>query len=412
MKRYVIAALTLMSAADVFGAGYQLNLQGVRQMATGGAGTAWPWDASTIFYNPGGLGRLKSIQGYASLGLYMPSTAYGSSMSTARTHPQTFAPFNIYFGGPIQEDSKFALGLGVYSTSHIGAEWDDDWQGSHMVRSIRFKATMFQPTISYRLGDFMSVGAGFVYGAGTFDMNYALPYHGMLGPQSNLGDNGEANLHANANGVGFNLGIQMRPSDNLQFGLTYRSQVVMNIVGGRASFTTPLSLQGDYPNTSFDSYLPLPQVASFGMGVRASERLTLLLDLNYTGWKSHDSMRINFEQHTDRLQNMHTPRHYKNTLTARIGGNYKISKVVSAMLGGYYDPTPVTKGYVSPDMPDADRVALTAGLAIKPMPRFTILAGFEGMTSVKRTASYDYGGFSGTYKTQSATTSLAVYYNF
>ncbi len=412
MKKRVLAALVLLSSMDLFGAGYQMNLQGIRQMATGGAGTAWPWDASTIFYNPGGLGRLKSIQGYASFGLFMPTTAYGSSMSSSTTHSQTFVPFNFYFGGPIQEDSKFALGLGVYSTSHMGAEWDDDWQGSHMVRSIRFKAVMFQPTISYRVGDFLSVGAGFVYGAGTFDMTYALPYHGLLGPQSNLGDNGEARLHSNANGVGFNLGIQLRPSDNLQFGLTYRSQVVMNIVGGNASFTTPASLESAYPNTTFDSYLPLPQVASFGMGVRANEHLTLLLDLNYTGWSTHDSMRINFEQHTDRLQNMHTPRHYRNTLSARVGANYKISKVVSVMLGGYYDPTPVKNGFVSPDMPDANRVAGTAGIAIKPLPRFTILAGFEAMTSTKRTGTYNYGGFSGTWKSESATSALAVYYNF
>jgi len=412
MKKQVLAALILLSSTNLFGAAYQLNLQGVRQMAMGGTGTAWPWDASTIFYNPGGLGRLRSVQGYASMSLYMPSTAYGSPMSSTRTQSQTFVPFNVYVGGPIQEDSKFALGLGVYSTSHMGNTWDDDWQGSHMVRSIRFKAIMFQPTISYRVGDFLSVGAGFVYGAGTFDMNYALPYHGLLGPQTINGDNGEGTLHSNANGVGFNLGIQLRPSDNLQFGLTYRSQVVMNMTGGQASFTTPLSLANDYPTTSFDSYLPLPQVASFGMGIRASDHLILQFDLNYTGWSSHDSMRINFGTQTERLKNMHTPRHYRNTLTPRIGANYKISKVVSVMLGGYYDPTPVTNKYVAADVPDANRVAVTAGLALRPFPRFTILAGLEGMTSTKRVASYDYGGFSGTYKTESATTSLAVYYNF
>ena len=127
-------------------------------------------------------------------------------------------------------------------------------------------------------------------------------------------DNGEGTLHSNANGVGFNVGIQLRPSDNLQFGLTYRSQVVMNMTGGQASFTTPLSLANDYPTTSFDSYLPLPQVASFGMGIRASEHLILQLDLNYTGWSSHDSMRINFGTQTERLKNMHTPRHHRHPL--------------------------------------------------------------------------------------------------
>ena len=124
------------------------------------------------------------------------------------------------------------------------------------------------------------------------------------------------------------------------------------------------------------------------------------------------SLKINFKDHTDALHNMHAPRHYKNTLTPRVGANYKISKVVSVMAGAAYDPTPAPNGFVSPELPDADRVLLTCGVAVKPLPRFTILAAFESINSIKRNASYDFGGFSGTYKTQAATPALAVYYNF
>src|SRR4051812_33616579 len=110
MKKHVLAALFLLSTITTFGAGYQVNMQGLRQLAMGGSGTAWPWDASTIFYNPGGLARLKGIQAYASVGFIMPSTAFGNTMSHATTERQTFTPFNLYVGGPIQQDSKFALG--------------------------------------------------------------------------------------------------------------------------------------------------------------------------------------------------------------------------------------------------------------------------------------------------------------
>ena len=415
MKKHVLAALILLSSISLFGAGYQVNLEGIRQLAMGGTGTAWPWDAATIFYNPGGLARLKSIQAYASIGLIMPSTAYGSSMSSARTRPQTFTPFNVYVGGPVQQDSKFALGLGIYTPAGVGLKWDNNWQGQYIIQSIQFNAIFFQPTISYRVGDFLSVGAGFVYGTGSMDLTQALPVHGMNGPGIPplvTGDNGEAHLQGNANGVGFNVGVHLKPSDNLQVGFTYRSQVNMSVSGGSATFTVPNSLATSFPNTHFDTYLPLPQVASFGIGIRPAERLTLQFDLNYTGWNSYDSLKINFVDHTPALQDMHEPRHYRNTLTPRIGANYKISKVVSVMLGGYYDPTPVTNGYVSPDLPDADRIAVTCGIAIKPMPRFTILAAFDGTTSVKRNGSYDVAGFSGTYKTEAATTALGIYYNF
>ncbi len=411
MKKHLLASLILLSSINLFGAGYQLNLQGIRQMAQGGTGTAWPWDASTIFYNPAGLARLKNIQAYASIVFLMPSTAYGSNMSSARTHQQTFTPFNIYIGGPIQEDSRFALGLGVYNNAGQGMKWDDDWQGAYMVQSVNFNAIMFQPTLSYRISNFLSVGAGFVYGTGTFDMTQALPVHGQNGPQIIYGNNGQAHLKGTASGVGFNAGLHFKPSDNFQIGLTYRSQVTMDVTGGSAYFTVPTSLQDKFPNTHFNTYLPLPQVASIGIGVRPAERLTVNFDLSYVGWNSYDSLKINFDQQTDALQNMHAPRHYKNTWVPRIGANYKISKVVSVMLGGNYDASPVPDNYVSPDLPDADRVNITCGASIKPFHRFTVMAAFEGTSSVKRTGKYTYGNFEGTYKTEALSVGLGVYYN-
>jgi long-chain fatty acid transport protein len=82
------------------------------------------------------------------------------------------------------------------------------------------------------------------------------------------------------------------------------------------------------------------------------------------------------------------------------------------MAGGAYDPTPVSNDFVSPDLPDANRIVLTCGLSIKPLPRFTILAALEGVTSVTRDGYYEFGNFRGLYKTEALTPGLGVYYNF
>ena len=135
MKKVLFGAALLLSTVTSFGAGYQLNLQGLRELAMGGTGTAWPWDASTIYYNPGGLARLKNIQVYASGLMIMPSTAFGNSIIannqpiSANTNTQSFTPFNFYVGGRLQENSKFALGLGIYTAAGIGLQWNDDWIG-------------------------------------------------------------------------------------------------------------------------------------------------------------------------------------------------------------------------------------------------------------------------------------------
>ena len=414
MKKHLLAASFLLSTITSFGAGYDINLEGLRQVAMGGTGTAWPWDASTIYYNPAGLSRLKGIQAYASISLIMPTTAFSNQVNSGMqstnitSQSRTFTPFNVYIGGPVQDGSRIAIGLGIYTPGGAGLTWDNNWLGQYLVQSITLKAVSFQPTISYHVSDFLCVGAGFVYTTGSLDFSQAMPVHSYQGPGF---DNGQAQLHGSANGVGFNLGAQMKFSDNLQVGLTYRSQVNMSITGGSANFTVPTALRDSFPNTRFDSQLPLPQVASIGVGYRVND-WTLQLDLNYTGWNSFDSLRFNFAQHTSVLQNEHLPRHYRNTLTPRIGANYKVSKVVSLMAGAAYDPTPVANGFVSPELPDQDRIVITCGLSVKPLPRFTILAALELTDGIKRAATYNYAGFNGTYKTEAATPGIGMYYNF
>lgn len=414
MKKHILSASLVLTTLTSFGAGYQVNLEGLRQMAMGGAGTAWPWDASTIFYNPGGLARLKNLQVYGSIADIMPATAYGNVQGSTTTQSQSFTPFNIYFGGTVKEGSRLALGLGIYTPFGTGLTWNYDWPGRYLVQQINLSCVFIQPTVSYKISNFLSVGGGFIYASGKFNLDNALPVQDMNTTGTSRYADGEAHLHGTGNGVGFNLGIQMKASEKLQFGITYRSQVNMDLNGGTATFTVPASLATAFPNTRFSSSLPLPQVASIGIGYKPlnNEKLTLVLDLNYTGWNSFDSLRFNFDTHTSSLTDMHLPRHYRNTLTTRLGGNYKISKTVSVMAGASYDPTPVVNGFVSPDLPDADRINLSCGASVKPCKRVTIIAACEFTTTAKHASTYDYGNFNGTYTTQAITPGIGAYYNF
>ena len=45
----------LLASSSAFAGGYQVALQGQRQIGMGHTGTALAYDASSIFFNPGGL---------------------------------------------------------------------------------------------------------------------------------------------------------------------------------------------------------------------------------------------------------------------------------------------------------------------------------------------------------------------
>lgn len=416
MKKQVLFTASLLLASAVsFGAGFQLNLQGLRQLAMGGTGTAMPWDASTIFYNPAGLSRIKGVQVSASALLIMPNVQYAQSPTgsyTARSQSQTFTPFNVYLGASLGKG--WGVGVGVYTPFGSGLKWDDNWTGRYLIQSIELQSIFIQPTLSYRINEVVSVGAGFVYAMGNLDLNQALPV------QNANGQDGKLNLNGNANGIGFNAGVHIKASDKVQFGITYRSQVNMKLKSGDATFTVPASLQaasataatGFFPANKFSTELPLPQVLSAGIAVRPIKKLTLQFDVNYVGWSAYDSLKIDFEQTNNTVQNNHAPRMYENKLIFRLGGNYNINRHFSVMAGGAIDPTPVADGFVSPELPDANHTVLTCGVAVRPIPGLSILAALEYVTTAKREGAYNVYNFNGTYQTKAITPGIGINYTF
>lgn len=403
-----MAALLLPPAA-AFSAGYQLNLQGLRQLAMGGGGTAMPWDAATIFYNPGGLARLTGMQAYGSIQMILPRVEYLNQETgqTARTENKVFTPFNVYVGGTLKGADKLGFGVGVYTPFGSGTTWDDSWTGRYITQSIYLQSIFIQPTISYRICDEVSIGAGFVYAIGNTEIIRAVPV------QNASGYDGQAKLSGDAKGMGYNVGISFRASERLHFGVSYRSRVDMHVEDGDVTFSNiPTVLTGNFPNTSFDATLPLPEVLSVGAAWKPLERFTVQVDFNLVGWNAYDSLAFNYGDAVNGSMRNSVARRYQNRLAARIGGHYQATDALGIMLGAAYDPTPVRDGYVSPDLPDANRIVLTGGLSCKLTKGLSLLAAVEYVSSEKRHASYDEAAFGGTYQTKAVTPGIGLTYDF
>lgn len=408
MRKFsLLTTAGMLSASIAFSAGFQLNLQGLRQLAMGGGGVATPWDASAIFYNPGALSNIGSFQVYGSALFIMPKVQYIENKpggASSRTVAQTFTPFNLYVGGPVKEGSKLGVGLGVYTPFGSGVKWDDEWTGRYVTQDIGLQSVFIQPTVSYRISDMVSIGGGFIYAIGSFHTSRAIP------AQNASGADGKGELKGNASGMGYNIGIQLKANDQLNFGISYRSKVKMEVDAGDATFTVPASLATRFPATTFKAELPLPEVLSVGMSYKPLEKLTLQLDFNLTGWKTYRELKFDYAD--EAIEDTESPRNYHNRIATRIGGHYQATKAFALMLGGAYDPSPVIDNYVSPDLPDANRVVLTGGFTIKPTKKLTILAAIEYVSSEKRKANYAEANLSGTYQTKAITPGIGVSYDF
>jgi long-chain fatty acid transport protein len=212
--------------------------------------------------------------------------------------------------------------------------------------------------------------------------------------------------------MGYNVGISFKASDRLHFGISYRSRVDMRVESGDATFTVPTSVASSFPNTSFDATLPLPEVLSVGAGWKPLEHLTLQLDLNLTRWNAFDTLAFNYQQPVNGSSRTSAARLYQRRLATRLGAHYQASKSLAFMVGGAYDPSPVRDGFVSPDLPDANRIVLTGGISYKILPKLTALAAVEYVTSDKRDGSYDEASFGGRYQTKAITPGIGITYDF
>ncbi|MCD6064251.1 MAG: fadL [Flavipsychrobacter sp.] len=410
MKKHVLIATTLaLSSTMSFGAGYQLNLQGLRQMAMGGSGTAVPWDMSTIFYNPGGMTAMDHWQIYGGAAFVMPRSKYVESPTgtyEAETQSQTFVPFSIYAGGPTSWRSPVSIGVGIYTPFGNGVKWDDNWRGRYVSQESYLRTIFIQPTVSYKFNEIVSAGIGLIYATGRVEFRRALPI------TDENGVDGSAELAGNGHGFGLNAGVHINASEKVQIGFNFRSKVKMDVDRGYASFTVPSSLQTAFPYTAFSTSLPMPMVTSLGIGYAVNECLTLQGDINITGWSAFNSLNIAYENNTPQLQDQNSERNYRNTIALRAGGHYTVSDRIAVMAGAAFDPSPVRDGYVSPELPDANRGILSAGLTYKAFERWTVMGALEFVSSIQRESSFDEGGFKGRYQTKAFAPGIGISYDF
>ncbi len=411
MKKRFLLIGSLLCSSMAFGQAYQLNMQGMRQLAMGGSGAAIPWDASAIFYNPGALSAMENPQVYASMNAIMPRTRYisaptGTAMLDAKE--QTFTPYNVYFATPVGYKTRFTAGFGIYTPFGTGISWDDNWTGRYLVQEMRLNTTFFQPTLAFQVTDEISVGAGFVYGIGNFEYRNAMPLLDVNGNEASR------ELTGRATGVGFNLGLHVKPTENVHFGITYRSQVNMKIRRGYARFSDiPGTVSSSYLNTGFESTLPMPQVLTAGFGWDINEWVTLQLEANYTGWGAYDSLRFDFQNNTDLLQDEASARRYRNSITLRAGTKINFrNERWSVMLGTAYIPSPVREGYLNPELPDAVHFLATGGLSWKLSKRISVIGALEYRFYEVRTGLSTEHGFKGKYHTKWLNPGLALTYDF
>src|SRR5450432_3683722 len=118
IKKILSIGIMSIACVNAFAGGFQLYLQGQKQIGMGGVGVALPQDNTCLFYNPGALTFCGSSQIYLGGSLIIPNVSYlqpapGSLTTTSQA--QVFTPFELYLSAKSKKNPRLAGGIGVYT---------------------------------------------------------------------------------------------------------------------------------------------------------------------------------------------------------------------------------------------------------------------------------------------------------
>lgn len=350
----IFVFMAILLASTAFAGGFQLNEHGAKGMAQAGAFAARATDGSAIFFNPAGLGFQNRASVYAGTTLILPSTAfYGPLQNNTNQKNELkkalFHPINVYGVIPILDG--LTAGIGVNNPYGLGTEWDENWVGRFITVKVDLKTFFFTPTVSYRVFDNLSIGAGFNYVTGEVTLSRKVPVASVATPVEPMVD-----LDLSGTGMGWNAGLMYKPTEALSIGLSYRSSVKIDAEGSAAF--TPNYAALNLPQGDAAASLELPATGFAGIAYQVTDELVLEADYQYIGWSSYDKLKIDFKKNNSSSE---SPKNYQDTYILRFGGEYDLGDL--KIRGGYYyDNSPVKTEYLEPLLPDASRHGLNAGL--------------------------------------------------
>lgn len=355
--KYSLLIFLLLAPLSIFAQGYQLNLQGTRQIGKGSTGIAQPTDATALFTNPGSAAFLK--QNDFTAGIH-PAFSRGvftdaHSNTTNKTDNPVEFPFNAsLLLGEISE--KWNFGLSIFTPYGSTNRWEEGSVGRFDIKEISLLSVSFQPTVSYQINDQWGVGAGFIYTFGMVSIKKDLPLQFADGRYA------ESEIKSNAHGFSANVGVYYKASDKLSLGLSYRSPIDMKASDGEVIFDVPASVAGNFPEQGIKATLPLPQVVGLGVSYKPDSLWVVNAEAYLADWSKYDVIKIDFVDKPVAGENStELIRHYKTGYSFRLGAEYLPGKNYELRAGVTFNKTPIPNDYVSPDVPDANRLSPSVG---------------------------------------------------
>lgn len=356
MKLYaIVGAFLLLSCTKAWCAGIALYETGAPDLGTASAGrAAMGADASTAAANPAAMTLLDRTQLLVAGGAMLPDINFDRGPQTkvpggggGGGNAGVFFPLGAAFYAYKVSD-RLWLGIALDSNFGLATDYSLNWVGRYYLTTSSIITGQGNPSIAYRINDWLSVGAGFSFQVARFydqaKINNILPRFGDAGMSIESWD--EA--------FGGNVGFLLRPISKLRIGLTYQSPVdfkfgfhphLSNLGPG-----LKLALQkSGFLGSKFNLGMTEPQQMMASALYQVTNAFALMGNIGWQDWSQFGQTTLGIS--AQKQKNLAVDLNFSNTIQIAFGGQYRLWEKWLLSVGFAYDSAPVSEANRPPSLP-------------------------------------------------------------
>lgn len=373
--KFTAAAAILSVSTSASANGIALNEQSASSAGTAYAGrSSSALDASTVFGNPAGLTKLKRAEISGGAAVVSVSDDINDAQSSAPgTNKGDSVPLGVvpfaYMSTPL--DDRFSIGLGLYAPSGLINDYERNFQGRYHGSYSTTKEITLQPTIAWRINDYVSIGGGPTINR----FNAKLQNYLATGALNN-GQDTLVTIKGDDTALGYNVGVLFDLSDATRWGINYHSKVSYELKGHTEVSGSPsvIPLDGNYDN-KID--LTMPESVDTSITHHFNSRWTGYLGTTWKRWsriKKVEAVNSGLSPlgQAAGLGSVTEEMNWHDTWSTAVGASWQLNQQWLLRAGYAYDPSPIGNADRSVRVPVGNRQAVTLGGAYSPNSDLTI----------------------------------------
>lgn len=362
----LVLALVLCCSPDARAEGFALNEWSARGVALAGGMVGRADDVSTLAYNAAGITQIPGTHVMGGLAFIAPMGTIVSDMANGVEKHTSTKP-NVWLAphGFVshQLNDNVWLGFASFSRFGLGNSFNSQWVGRYNMYDIGMQTVSFVPSLAYKVNDMLSLSVG-------VEALYAHVYMGNKVPTITAASypdivGNDLQLEGSGWGVGAHLGMHMRFNDQWSLGLSYKSQMTLNLFGdvdfgyeGPNGLITAGKMHGpEARDRSANATLQLPDSIALGIAYKPLDNLSFEVGSVFTRWSTYNALNINMGDDYSAINN----KEWRDGWNFNASVEYKPLDWWALRAGFAYETPVVNESYSDYMMPTNGRTMMSLG---------------------------------------------------